>query len=143
MQSFFTLLLIAAVYHSLCCGEAKADNTYDFGYSGRLVHSSGKPVDGPVSLKVTFFHDDGGRTPILSISQGLENITLQQGIFQFRLALTPSDYDKVFNDVAQPVWIQITDLMSRTRLIHGVGAKLIHGHVLGAKRYPLSLPSPS
>ncbi|MCX6111200.1 MAG: hypothetical protein NTZ90_16515, partial [Proteobacteria bacterium] len=46
----------------------------------------------------------------MAISQGLENVVLQQGIFQFRLALTPSDYDKVFNDVAQPVWIQITDL---------------------------------
>jgi len=110
MHSLFTLLLTAAVAQSLCSGEARADNTYDFGYSGRLVHSSGKPVDGPVSLKATFFHDAAGQTPILSIIQGLENITLQQGIFQFRLALSPSDYDKVFNDVAQPVWIQITDL---------------------------------
>ena len=32
-------------------------------------------------------------------------------------------------------------LLSRTRLIHGVGAKLIHGHVLGTKRHPLPLPS--
>ncbi|MCX6110056.1 MAG: hypothetical protein NTZ90_10700, partial [Proteobacteria bacterium] len=110
MRSLFLILLLAAVAKSLCSSEARADNTYDFGYSGRLVHSSGKPVDGPVSLSATFFHDDRGKTPILTISQGVENITLQQGIFQFRLALSPSDYDKVFNDVAQPVWIQITDL---------------------------------
>ena len=110
MHSLFTLLLISALSQSLCSGEARAGDTYDFGYSGRLVHSTGKPVDGPVSLSATFFHDDRGKIPILTISQGLENITLQQGIFQFRLALSPSDYDKVFNDVAQPVWIQITDL---------------------------------
>ena len=83
MHSLFTLLLIAAVSQSLCSGEARAGDTYDFGYSGRLVHSSGKPVDGPVSLKATFFHDAGGQTPILSIYQGLESVILQQGIFNF------------------------------------------------------------
>ena len=110
MHSLFIMLLITAVSQSFCSGDARAADTYDFGYSGRLVHSTGKPVDGPVALKATFFHDGTGQTPILVITEGLERVTLQQGIFQFALALTPTDYDRVFNDVSQPVWIQITDL---------------------------------
>ncbi|MCX6109671.1 MAG: hypothetical protein NTZ90_08735, partial [Proteobacteria bacterium] len=95
---------------SFCSGDARAADTYDFGYSGRLVHSTGKPVDGPVALRATFFHESNGQTPVLTVTDGLESVQLQQGIFQFRLALTASDYDKVFNDVSQPVWLQITDL---------------------------------
>ena len=110
VHALFLMLLIAATSQSFCSGEARAAETYDFGYSGRLVHSTGKPVDGPVALKATFFHESNGQTPILTVTDGLESVQLQQGIFQVRLALTASDYDKVFNDVSQPVWLQITDL---------------------------------
>jgi hypothetical protein len=30
--------------------------TYDFSYSGRLIDSTGKPYDGPVALKASFYH---------------------------------------------------------------------------------------
>ncbi|MCX6110146.1 MAG: hypothetical protein NTZ90_11165, partial [Proteobacteria bacterium] len=106
----YSMLLFTAVSQSLCSGDAGAADINEFGYSGRLVHSSGKPVDGPVALRATFYHDNKGQWPVLSITEGLENVGLQQGIFQFRLVLKAADYDKVFSDVSQPVWIQITDL---------------------------------
>jgi hypothetical protein len=106
----FSMLLMAAAGHSLCSEKASAADTLEFGYGGRLVHSTGKPVDGPVALRATFYHDNKGQWPVLSVTEGLENVGLQQGIFQFRLILKAADYDKVFSDVSQPVWIQITDL---------------------------------
>ena len=90
--------------------RALAESTLDFSYGGRIVESNGKPVDGPVSLKVTFYHDSVAQTPILSTTEGLQNVSLQQGVFQFRLSLPESDYHKVFSSVDQPVWIQIADL---------------------------------
>ena len=110
MRFLYSLLLVAAASQSLCSGDARAADNYEFGYSGRLVHSSGKPVDGPVALRATFFHDNKGQWPVISVTEGLESIALQQGIFQFRLVLTAADYDKVFHDVSQPVWIQVSDL---------------------------------
>jgi hypothetical protein len=89
---------------------ALADGTIDFAYGGRITEANGKPVEGDVALKITFFHDKDGQTEVLSVTEGLGKITLQQGIFQFRLPLPASDYDKVFKSADQPVWIQVTDL---------------------------------
>jgi len=89
---------------------ALADGTIEFAYGGRITETNGRPLEGEIALKVTFFHDKDGQTEILSVVQGLEKVTLQQGIFQFRLPLPAADYDKVFKSVDQPVWIQVTDL---------------------------------
>ena len=101
------LLLLCAAAES---GHARAEGTLDFSYGGRMVESNGKPVDGPVALKVSFYHDSSGQAPILTTTDGLQTVFLQQGVFQFRLAIPESDYHKVFSSVEQPVWIQISDL---------------------------------
>ena len=108
MMSKLKLLLLVCV--ATGPSRALAEGTLDFSYAGRIVESNGKPVDGPVSLKVTFFHDSAGQTPILTTTDGLQAVLLQQGVFQFRLSLPESDYHRVFSSVDQPVWIQITDL---------------------------------
>ena len=87
-----------------------AQAAFEFAYGGRVVTNNGKPVDGPVALKVTFYHDANGQTPILTITDGLQNAALQQGIFQIRLMMSATDYNQVFSDTATPVWIQITHL---------------------------------
>ena len=102
--------LLAVLLQLGVSSHAVADTSYEFSYSGRLTDKSGKPVSGPVALKVTFYHDFAGQTPILTVGDGLQSVNLQQGIFQFSLQIPASDYDKVFSDVTQPVWIQITDM---------------------------------
>ena len=68
-----TILLAALALVPL---NAFAEGTFAFTYGGRLTTSAGKPVKGPVSLKVTFFHEFSAQTPILTVSQGLESIGL-------------------------------------------------------------------
>ena len=102
--------LLAVLLQLGMSSHAVADTSYEFSYSGRLTEKSGKPVSGPVALKATFYHDGGGQTPVLMVTEGLQSVNLQQGIFQFSLQILASDYDKVFSDVTQGVWIQITDM---------------------------------
>ena len=106
LAALFILLVLAATE----AAPALADGTIDFAYGGRITEANGKPVEGDVALKITFFHDKDGQTEILSVIEGLNKITLQQGLFQFRLPIPAADYDKVFKSVDQPVWIQVTDL---------------------------------
>ena len=89
---------------------AFAQSTIDFVLSGRLTESSGKPVTGPVALEIAFFHDGQGSVPVLAVTNGFESVQLQEGIFQVRVTLSTADYAKVFPDVSQPVWFQVTDL---------------------------------
>ena len=89
---------------------AIAQSTIDFVLSGRLTETSGKPVAGPVALEIAFFHDGQGSAPVLAVTNGFESVPLQEGIFQVRVTLNAADYAKVFPDVSQPVWFQITDL---------------------------------
>ena len=93
-----------------CSASAQADTNFEFSYSGRITETSGRPISGPVALRVRFYHDKDGQAPILTVTEGLQSVTLQQGVFQFSLQIPASDYDKVFSDVTQPVWIQITDM---------------------------------
>ena len=105
LAALFLLLVLAATE----AAPALADGTIDFAYGGRITEANGKPIGGDVALKITFFHDKDGQTEILSVTEGLGKITLQQGIFQFRLPLPAADYDKVFKSADQPVWIKVTD----------------------------------
>ncbi len=84
--------------------------TYDFSYSGRLVDDTGKPFDGPLALKVSFFHSPTSTSPVLEITAGLSNVSLQDGVFQITMALDPQDFNTVFPAVVQAVYLQITDV---------------------------------
>ena len=103
------LLLVAMLLTSIT-STAAAQSSFDFVLTGRLTEANGKPVVGPVALEISFFHDNPGTTPVLSVTQGFENVALQEGIFQVRVALSGADYSKVFPDTSQPVWFQVSDL---------------------------------
>ncbi|MBM4252935.1 MAG: hypothetical protein FJ146_13265 [Deltaproteobacteria bacterium] len=101
-----SLLLVAMFLGTI----AQAQSSFDFVLTGRLTEANGKPVVGPVALEIAFFHDNPGTTPVLTVSQGFENVALQEGIFQVRVALSGADYAQVFPDTSQPVWFQVSDL---------------------------------
>ena len=100
-------LLYATV---LTASVALGQSSFDFVVSGRMTEANGKPVVGPVALEISFFHDNPGTTPILAVTQGFEAVSLQEGVFQVRVTLSGEDYGKVFPDVTQPVWFQVSDL---------------------------------
>ena len=104
--------LSAALTVSLFTNASTAlgESTYDFVVSGRLTDPSGRPIEGPVALDISFFHDGDGSSSIISVRDGFEKIVLQDGIFQVRVTLSPEDYNRVFPDVGQRVWFQVTDL---------------------------------
>ena len=85
-------------------------STYDFSYSGRLVDDTGKPFDGPLALKVSFFHSSTGSTPVMEITAGLSNVALRDGVFQITMSLDAQDYQTIFPAVTQAVYLQITDV---------------------------------
>ena len=106
---------IARILGLLCAtvmtaSVAMAQSSFDFVVSGRMTEANGKPVVGPVALEIAFFHDNPGTTPVLAVTQGFESVSLQEGIFQVRVTLSGEDYIKVFPDVTQPVWFQVSDL---------------------------------
>ncbi|MCX6108503.1 MAG: hypothetical protein NTZ90_02730, partial [Proteobacteria bacterium] len=109
---FNIVRFVAALFCAMLftVGQARADQTYDFVLSGRLTETNGKPVSGPVSLKVVFAHDKEASSVVLTVTEGLDRVTLQEGLFQIRLTLNASDYQKVFPEVSQPVWFQVSDL---------------------------------
>ena len=100
-------LLYATV---LTASVALGQSSFDFVVSGRMTEANGKPVVGPVALEISFFHDNPGTSPILAVTQGFEAVSLQEGVFQVRVTLSGEDYAKVFPDVTQPVWFQVSDL---------------------------------
>ena len=76
--------------------------------NGRLVHSSGQPVAGPLDLSVTFHDADSGgsqKGPVYSIS----SVTLTDGIFSITINFASGDANTVLGGVAN-TWIQITDV---------------------------------
>lgn len=96
----------------LALGLVASPALADFGLTveGRLTEPSGKPLAGPVALSVSFFHTETGGTSVLTLTDGLAQTALQDGIFQLRLALPPADFHAVFPSVLQRVFVEVTDL---------------------------------
>jgi hypothetical protein len=78
-----------------------AASAYDFSYSGRVVDKTGKPFEGPIALKVSFFHSASSNSSVLDITSGLSNVALSDGIFQITMALDPEDFHTVFPSVGR------------------------------------------
>lgn len=90
-----------------------AGGSYTFSYGGRLIEPNGRPVEGPVSLSVSFYQAATGGSPTLTVTNGLGAVPLQEGVFQFSIVLSGSDFHAAFPSVTQAVYIEITDLTNR------------------------------
>lgn len=91
-------------------GSAAYATTYNLPLEGRLTEANGKPIAGPVALSVSFYRVAEGGSPILTLTEGLGSVALQEGVFQLRLSLAPSDYQAVFPSVVDRVFAEVTDL---------------------------------
>lgn len=82
---------------------------YELSYGGRLTESNGKPVSGPVNLRVTFFRSLTGSDQVAVALPDFGSVTLQEGIFQVAVSLSAADFHTLFNGVDE-AFIQIEDL---------------------------------
>lgn len=82
---------------------------YELSYGGRLTESSGKPVSGPINLRVTFFRSVAGSDQVAVAIPDFTNVALQDGIFQITLNLSDADFHTVFNST-DSTYIQIEDM---------------------------------
>ncbi len=104
MRQLMTMLFVAALLWS------SGVEAQDFSYEGRLTDPEGKPFAGPIAMSLAFYHTAAGGVPVLTVTTGLAEVPLQEGLFQIKASLSPTDYSAVFSDVSQAVYVQITDL---------------------------------
>lgn len=78
----------------------------EISYGGRLSEESGKSFEGPVHLKVRFYHQAAGGLPI---GPPLEfaDTPLRDGVFQVDLSLTPAQTQQIFGDHDKQVYIEV------------------------------------
>ena len=106
-QKLGTLLL--ALILSASASPLFGSESFEFVWEGRLTKENGAPVDSPVALTISFFHGPSDAEPVLSVSDGLSNVPLLEGIFQVKIRLSPSQYDAVFPRTSQQVYVQVTN----------------------------------
>jgi hypothetical protein len=125
IQKFFLLFMVV-----LFPAVDSFAGTIDLPYSGRLVAEDGKPIDGPVDLVVEFFEGEAGGSS-LSGPLTFPATVLEDGVFQFNLSLSASEFHKVFSSVDAKVWIQVTD---------GTNGSVYPRQLLSATPYALKVP---
>ena len=91
----------------LVFSETSLAANFSVNYSGRLTHSDGSPLEGPVSIQVKFWN---ASTDGAQIGQTLDysGINLSSGVFALDLVFTADQVTAVFGDGSSPVYIEIT-----------------------------------
>jgi hypothetical protein len=95
---------------ALCLQSRAFAASFELPITGRITEESGKPVDGPVELSISFFHSEKDGAALLTVTDGLASVPLQEGIFQVIVGISSADWQRVFPDASQPVFIEITDV---------------------------------
>ena len=101
-------MLATVVALCLAAGTATAQtpsSPYALSYGGRLADQAGKPISGPIDLKVSFFANASGGSPLAS--QTFSQITLDQGVFQVTLDVALQD---VFSGGSSSVYVEVSDV---------------------------------
>ncbi|MEN9834555.1 MAG: hypothetical protein RL011_748, partial [Pseudomonadota bacterium] len=103
--------LIAAWLGSFYLAAPRAYSfPYELSFAHRLTDGKGVPLEGPIDVRIDFYTDEIGdsRIDISPINQG--QVTLNDGVFQLSLTLTPPEFHRVFAVNSSAVFIQITDV---------------------------------
>lgn len=99
----------AATSMAVVATNGFAADSFNLSYGGRLAEQDGRPVGGPVDVKVSFFRSEGASEPIAVAPQIYRGVELKDGVFQLSLSFTAEDYQTVFPST-EPVWIALEDL---------------------------------
>ncbi len=101
--------LLTSVLWTVCAISLAIPDTShaaELSYGGRLTEDSGKSVEGPVHLKIRFYHQEAGGNPI-GPQVEFADTTLLDGVFQVNLSLTPAQTQQIFGDPDKLVYIEV------------------------------------
>ena len=121
-------LLIA---HFAASSDAQAF-PYELSYASRITDAQGVPLTGPVDIQVDFFTDPTNSNSRINIpTVAISRVPLADGVFQLSITLTDVEFNTVFANSADTVYIQVTDVT------HG---KTFQRQQFGAAPYALKIP---
>ena len=107
--SIVAVVLLSIVLAAALEPAAFAGDAFTLNYGGRLAETDGRPVSGPLDLKVNFYRAEGDTVPIAAAPQVFRSVNLKDGVFQLSLAFAPDDYQIIFPST-DSVWIEVEDL---------------------------------
>ncbi len=79
-------------------------------YSGRMTEVTGKPIAGPVDLKVQFFRSRTGTDEVTVGPLTFPQVALAEGLFEIDITMSDTDFHTLFPATFEDTWIQVTDL---------------------------------
>lgn len=103
LNIFCFLILVLLGFSAPCL-------SLDFSYSGRITESSGKPIDGPVNLSISFYRAESGGSSIIA-PIAFSDIALTEGTFTVTFndqKISATNLNIIFSS-SEPVWIEVTD----------------------------------
>lgn len=77
----------------------------ELSYGGRLSGPMGEPLAGPVDIIFRFYGDATGGTAI--VSSTVANVSLQDGVFQATIDLSPDDLNLLWGDGSRTVFLEV------------------------------------
>ena len=105
---------------------------YELSYASRITDAQGVPLTGPVDIQVDFFTDPTNSSSRINIpTVAISRVPLADGVFQLSITLTDVEFNTVFANSADTVYIQVTDVT------HG---KTFQRQQFGAAPYALKIP---
>ena len=105
---------------------------YELSYASRITDGQGVPLTGPVDIQVDFFTDPTNSSSRINIpTVAISRVPLADGVFQLSITLTDVEFNTVFANSADTVYIQVTDIT------HG---KTFQRQQFGAAPYALKIP---
>ncbi|NBU73562.1 MAG: hypothetical protein EBS53_19325, partial [Bacteroidetes bacterium] len=93
---------------------------FTFTYSGRLLDTStGNPITGTRSIKITFWTASSGGSQLAANAQtGVTNdtysVSLVSGVFSQTINLSAANFHTVFPDSTTGTWVQVQDMTAGT-----------------------------
>ncbi|MCX6106016.1 MAG: hypothetical protein NTY08_09325, partial [Proteobacteria bacterium] len=107
-QRAFHFHWIAGILLCLVLRSELADaSSFSILYSGRLTHSDGSPLAGPVAIQVKFWNSSSDGTQIGN-TLDYADLNLSVGVFSLELPFNAEQVASVFGDGSSPVYIEIT-----------------------------------
>src|SRR5262245_29209443 len=93
----------------LALAFAARAQAFTLAYGGRLAEADGRPVAGPLDLRVRFYASASGGSSLAVDPIVVNGVQPHDGIFELALDLDAAEFQTLFGN-GDLVWIQLEDL---------------------------------
>ena len=101
-------LIILSCSLSFAFSNRAGADPFKLQYGGRLTKSNGKPITGPISILLNFYHSETGGTVVTN--QVFNSVPLKDGLFSLTVDLPAAELNTVFS--GPEVWVEIYDIVN-------------------------------